>query len=210
MVKRTSSSLAADTSSLGEKLRFSRKNAGMTMQAVADGAGLSVGFISQIERDLTVPSLSSLRAITQVLGQPISHFLEQPQGQSLTSRGAERTVYSVPQGKVRYERLSNNFPGSTLRSVLVHEPPGYRHEPISHEGEEMYFLLHGEITVEIEGEQTILRTGDTIHFDSRRVHATWNHGTETATLLWCGTMDVFGEDTIDPTHGSQQKQQDKK
>lgn len=172
------------------------------MQAVADETGLSVGFISQIERDLTAPSLSSLRSVSRALGQPISYFLQQPEGTAPTSRGTERVVYTVAKGTVRYERLSTSFPGSTLRSVLVHEPPGYRHEPISHEGEEFFFLLEGEITVEVEGEATILRAGDTIHFDSTRTHASWNHGTEPATLLWCGTMDVFGEDAINPTHGS--------
>mgnify|MGYP000235820116 CR=1 FL=1 len=49
------------------------------------------------------------------------------------------------------------------------------------------------ITVEIEGERKIMAVGDTIHFDSTRIHSTWNHGTETASILWCGTMDAFGE-----------------
>ena len=75
----------------------------------------------------------------------------------------------------------------------MHEPPGHRVEPISHRGEEMFYIIDGEITVEIEGDAEILRKGDSIHFDSRRVHSTWNHTTQTASILWCGTMDVFGD-----------------
>lgn len=172
------------------------------MQIVADGAGLSVGFISQVERGLSVPSLSSLRAICGVLGKPVSYFLDPPAGDAATTRETERVEFSVGEGSLTYERISTLFPGSVLRSVLVHEPPGYRTEPIRHAGEEIFFMLRGVLTVEIEGRRSVLGAGDSIHFDSRRIHATWNHGTETASLLWCGTMDVFGEGAIGPTHGS--------
>jgi len=185
---------------LGEKLRACRKEISMPMRVLADGAGLSVGFISQVERGLTVPSLSSLRAISGVLEMPISYFLEQPRGSESTTRGSKRISYSVEEGSLSYERLSTNFHGSRIRSVIVHEPPGYRTEPISHEGEEIFFMLNGEITVEIEGKRTVLREGDSIHFDSSQIHATWNHTGETVSWLWCGTMDVFGEDMIDPVH----------
>ena len=53
-------------------------------------------------------------------------------------------------------------------------------------------MIKGELTVEVEEERVILRAGDSYHFDSTKTHCTWNHRTEVATLLWCGTMDVFG------------------
>ena len=74
---------------------------------------------------------------------------------------------------------------------MVHEPPGHRTEPISHRGEEMFYMIDGELTVEIEGKREILRKGDSFHFDSHRVHATWNHTDRTTSLLWCGTMGHF-------------------
>ena len=177
---------------LGNLLRARRKELGLTMQVVADAAGLSAGFISQIERGLTAPSLASLAGISEILKTPMSTFLSQPDADDM-SRQASRVSYSVPGADVSYERVSTTFPGSQLHSVIVHEPPGHRSAPISHKGEEMFFILAGNITVEIEGEHTIMAVGDTIHFDSTRVHSTWNHGTETASILWCGTMDVFGE-----------------
>ncbi len=180
---------------LGEQLRRCRKEARLTMQYVADNAGLSVGFISQVERGLAAPSLSSLRSIARVLQRPISEFLEQPGSSTGATRSGSRVSYRVADGSISYERLSANFPGSTLRSVIFHEPPGHRSEPISHEGEELFYMLQGEITVEIEGERKILRQGDSMHFDSRRTHATWNHTDQTVSILWSGTMDVFGEDT---------------
>ncbi len=191
-----------DPQGLGRQLRSCRKELGLTMQAVADSAGLSVGFISQVERGITAPSLASLVSIANVLQKPLGHFLQQPSSGTQLTRQNDRVSYNVVGGGLSYERLSANFPGSTLRSVIVHEPPGHRAEPISHEGEEMFYVLSGEITVELEGERTVLSSGDSIHFDSRKVHSTWNHSTEIASILWCGTMDVFGDGDPDPIHKS--------
>jgi len=178
---------------LGESLRAKRKGLGLTMQYVADQAGLSVGFISQVERGITTPSLASLVSLADVLKTDITSFLRSPPSSEQTTHKVDRLAYSVAGADVSYERLSTSFNGSKLHSVIVHEPPGHRVEPISHKGEEMFYVIDGEITVEIEGETEILRKGDSIHFNSRRVHSTWNHTTKTASILWCGTMDVFGD-----------------
>lgn len=187
MVKSAAHPTPSDAA-FGERLRQCRTDAGMTMKTVADRAGLSVGFISQVERGLTVPSLTSLRAIAQVLGRPMSHFLDPP------AHGAGERAFRVAEGGIRYERLSTRFAGSQLHSVLVHEPPGHRTEPTAHPGEEIYYVLSGVLTVEIEGKATHLTAGDSLHFRSDRVHSVWNHGTAVATVLWCGTMDLFGDD----------------
>ena len=199
MLKSEGSSKFESAANLGAMLRARRKRLGLTMQTVADEAGLSVGFISQIERNLTQPSLGSLASIADVLNTPIGAFLDQPRSTGLATHEGKREIYSVPGAEPSYERLSASFEGSRLHSVIIHEPPGHRTEPIRHFGEEMFYMISGEITVEIEGDREILRPGDSIHFDSGRTHATWNHGHETASILWCGTMDVFG-DAPEPIH----------
>lgn len=172
----------------------------MTMQQVADRIGLSVGFISQLERDLTGPSLTTLASLARVLEQPVSAFLSQPDiPQNLTRRDG-RVPYSTGHRTMSYERLSTTFPGSTLRALLTYAMPGHRGEPTSHGGEELMFILHGELTFEIEDEVSVLCEGDSIHFDSRRTHAVFNHTNQVTSILWCGTIDVFGDDEPDPIH----------
>ncbi len=188
----------ADEITLGDKLRARRRELGLTLQNVADKAGLTVGFISQIERNLTAPSLSSLVSVSHVLGTQVSEFLSQPKGDKSITRHDERRVYGFGGSSLSYERLSSNLPDNVLRSVIIHEPPGHRAEPISHEGEEMLFILNGTLTVEIDGMKTVLETGDSIHFPSTTIHSTWNHSENTTAILWVGTMDVFGEDGGDP------------
>jgi transcriptional regulator with XRE-family HTH domain len=188
------SALKAPAATVGERLRDRRKELGLTLKEVADGAGLSVGFISQLERGLAAPSLSSLAGISKVLGIHMSRFLSVPPGDKALTRNAQRAVYAVDAGALSYERLSAVFPGSVLNSVLIHEPPGHRSEPIRHEGEELFFVLDGSLTVEVDGKRTILSAGDSIHFASTRKHSTWNHTTSPTTILHVCTMDVFGDE----------------
>ena len=182
---------------LGTRLRNRRKGRGLTMQAVADSAGLTAGFISQVERNLAAPSLSSLTCIAEALDAHITDFLQAPPDAAEVSRDALRELYAVPGGTVAYERLSTTFPGSRLTAVLIHEPPGRRSEPMRHSGEELFFVLEGELTVVVDGATSVLRRGDSIHFDSRRPHSTWNHTDGETIIIVCNTMDVFGGDDGD-------------
>lgn len=180
---------------LGERLRVRRKELKLTLQEVADKAGFSVGFISQIERGITVPSLVSLVGVCRALNVEIGTFFQQPKGNPVTRHDA-RLVYGLAQNgqnAVTYERLSASFPGNVLRSTLIHEPPGFRSEPMSHEGEEIFYIVAGALTLELDGERMILEAGDTVHFPSTRTHVTWNHTTEPATIFHTCTMDVFGD-----------------
>jgi transcriptional regulator with XRE-family HTH domain len=183
----------ADAPPIGERIRARRKAMGLTLQTVADRAGLTAGFISQIERGIGAPSLSSLAAISRVLEVDPAVFFVQPPGPGAISRAGNRPVYGLDPKALSYERISSTFPGNVLRAVIIHEAPGHRSEPISHEGEELFFILSGALTVELEGRRHILNAGDSIHFASTRVHSTWNHTTAPTTLLHTCTMDVFGD-----------------
>lgn len=202
---------AEDHGQLAARLRERRREVGMTLKDVADAAGLSVGFISQIERGITVPSLSSLVSVSRVLDVNVGDFLTsqpQPDEDAVQTKQSERPVFAVSESSVTYERVSSSFPGHVLRSVIIHEPPGHRSEPIAHEGEEMMFVLDGTITVEIDGDRTILDKGDSVHFLSSRVHSSWNHTDKPATILWAGTMDVFCEEPATPFHKNKKQKAD--
>lgn len=178
---------------LGARLRDRRKLLGLTLQHIADSANLSVGFISQIERGIAVPSLTSLVAVCRVLGSEVGDFLQQPRGDKPVTRHDQRPVYVLGPNAPAYERLSASFPGNVLRSVIFHEPPGFRSEPMAHEGEEIFFILEGALTIEVDGERTILEAGDSVHFPSTRTHDVWNHTDGITSVLHTCTMDVFGD-----------------
>jgi transcriptional regulator with XRE-family HTH domain len=178
---------------LGDRLRSRRQELRLTLKEVALGSGLSVGFISQIERGITSPSLSSLVSVARVLDMEVGEFLAQPKPEGSITRHDQRPVYAISPNSLTYERLSSSFEGSILRSVIIHEPPGHRSEPIAHEGEEMFYVLDGSVTIEVAGERSVLEVGDSLHFQSTKIHSSWNHTNRPATILWVGTMNVFGE-----------------
>jgi transcriptional regulator with XRE-family HTH domain len=187
---------------LGHELRQRRLGLGLTLKQVADGAGLSVGFISQLERGLTAPSLSSLVSICKVLKTDIGTYLQQPRAGQRLSRHGQRPVYSLaglnldqPGNPIRYERVSTQFPGRKLHSVIMNVPAGYRAETIAHDGEEMIFVLSGELTSFIDGHHAILQPGDAEHFPSTLPHSIWNHTGSPAQVLWVGTQELFGQES---------------
>ena len=90
--------------SLGRLLRERRHELGLTQQDVATAAGLSIGFISQVEHGHTAPSLSSLVAISGALKTRVSRFLpQQPRGGSTFTRQSEREARGLELGAIRYE-----------------------------------------------------------------------------------------------------------
>jgi transcriptional regulator with XRE-family HTH domain len=182
---------------LTDRLRNRRKELKLTLKDVAEKSGLSFSFISQIERGLTMPSLTSLIALSRALDISINHFLEQPSGGSADTRHNRRVAYGLGPNSATYERLSSKFPGSVLNSALITEPPGRRTEPMSHEGEEFIFMVEGALTLEIEGEVYVLEQGDSLHFPSTRTHTTWNHTDRAAVMLHTCTMEYFGDGPAD-------------
>ncbi|MGR3804673.1 helix-turn-helix domain-containing protein [Marinibacterium profundimaris] len=181
---------------IGAKLRARRRALKLTLQEVAERAGLSTGFMSQAERDIAVPSLTSLHRICAVLGIAVQDVLPGTGPAPEATRRDARPKLSLRQDSdpaLAYERISTTFPGSVLNSVIMREAPGYRSEPQSHEGEEIFFVLDGALTVELEGERFELEAGDSLHFSSRRLHSTWNHTDRETAILHVCTMDVFGD-----------------
>ncbi|MCJ2121191.1 helix-turn-helix domain-containing protein [Methylobacterium sp. J-077] len=182
---------------LGERIRERRRDLKKTLQEVADASGLSVGFISQIERNLTVPSLSSLAMVAEVLDISIGDLTGQPAAPNPKTRQDNRTPYSLEAGQVRYERLSSVFPGSALHSVKFTMPCGYRSETVSHHGEELVFVIRGRIQYRVLKEVFVLDEGDSLHFDATKPHSieAMPHEAGVAVVVWTGTLDIFDGET---------------
>lgn len=199
MLKKSSDHAPNVSGDIGGKLRQRRKALGLTMETVATHAGVTIGFVSQVERNITSPSLSSLTAMAEALDAHVADFFDPPPKPEETSRAEMREIYSSPGGGFDFERLSTAFQGSTLNSLMVHHPPGFVIEEMVHEGEEFYYVMKGALTLIVEGVRTVLGVGDSIHFDSMRPHSVLNETSETVTVLVVNTMELFGEDREEET-----------
>lgn len=165
------------------------------MQQVADEAGLTIGFISQIERGISTPSLASLYNVAKALNATVDHFVSQKPSltHSAVSHAGKRQIYKVGDTTRYYEFLQRGFADAALNACISHVPPGHQSEMMSHEGEEFVYLVSGQMRYELDGIDYELGAGDTLHIDSRKPHRGHNIGAETAVELWVGTMRLFPE-----------------
>jgi transcriptional regulator with XRE-family HTH domain len=181
------------TESLGERLRRLRRAAKKTLQQVAEESGLSVGFLSQVERNLTGVSLSSLAGIARAVGTPMKVLFDHPIQEAPDSHQGLREPFSPVDLGQTYERLSSVFTHSQLHAVKLTLPPGYHSERIRHEGDEFVYVLAGKVRYTVDERAYELGPGDSLHFDGHQFHRLANAGTITAVLISVGTMDLFGD-----------------
>ncbi|MEO3385780.1 cupin domain-containing protein [Mesorhizobium sp. CAU 1741] len=176
---------------MGALIRARRRQLDMTLQALGDAAGLSVGFLSQVERDQATPSLGALAGIARGLGVDVDYFIATPSIGSGVTRADERATFSLPGSSVMYERLHAEFPGRGLSSFIMIVPPGHHSEMVHHEGDELLYVLEGDITQTVDGETIRLRAGDSLHFRGSSHHSWANESNGIARILWTGTMSLL-------------------
>jgi transcriptional regulator with XRE-family HTH domain len=176
---------------VGAIIRARRRQMQMTLQELGDSAGVSVGYLSQVERDHATPSLGTLAQIARALEIGIDYFIATPSAKAALTRQGERPKFSVDGSSVIYERLGAEFPGNLLSSFILIVPPGYRSEVVSHEGEEILYVLEGAIIQRLDDQEMVMSAGDSLHFRGNRPHAWSNHTDQPARLLWTGSLTLF-------------------
>lgn len=184
-------SAASSQPKVGALIRARRRQLHMTLQELCDAAGISVGYLSQVERDHATPSLGTLAQIARSLDVGVDYFISAPGVDEGLTRAGERNKFSVDGSSIVYERLGADFAGNVLSSFLLTIPAGYRSETVSHEGEEIVYMLEGAITFRIDGDEITLSAGDSFHFRGNSPHAWANETGEVARLLWTGTLPLF-------------------
>jgi transcriptional regulator with XRE-family HTH domain len=187
---------------LGQAIRTLRFERGLTLQAVAAAAGVSQSLISQVERGVASPSISTLRRIAGALQVPIAALFlgdgepsddeSDQSGRRVVVRRDERKGLHVPRSKVVYELLTPDLSRKIEFIWIEYEPGSVTHpEPMSHPGEENAVCLEGSVVVILDGQEFVLSEGDSISFDSGRLHQVENRSNEKAILISAITPPAF-------------------
>lgn len=156
---------------IGEKLKALRQEKGLSLEQLAGRVNLTRGFLSQVEKEKTSPSLSSLVKILGALDVRLAdffHCVEQRSGAVL--RKDERRYYT-DEGKARVASLAAGFPNPTFEPFYAEFEPGLAHEHLSGQGQIFAFVLQGALEIIIDDEAYVLEAGDCLYFDGRRPHA---------------------------------------
>ncbi len=174
---------------LGASIRRTRKRRDLTIQQVAKLSGLSISFISQLERDLLSPSVNSLQKISRALGIQIGGFFEGQGNTGRVVRADERPRLIYP-NRNEEEYLLTPVRSKKLQVLYYRLKPGATSgdTPYSHDSdEECGVVLRGCLEVSVNGEAYTLNAGDAITFDSHLPHAWRNASDEECEALWVVT-----------------------
>ncbi len=171
--------------SVGQAIRTSRDRKGLTLSELAEQAGLTVGGLSQIERDLVNPTIPTLRRIATELGVPVFTFLMEPEDQEqIVVRRERRLTFSIAATNASYEALSPHTRHRFEVARFTLEPQATTaDEPLSHPGEECCVVLRGTMRLELGEQAFVLNEGDAVQFDSGIPHRYINPGTELAEAI---------------------------
>lgn len=174
---------------LGRTLRRLRRERGMSLQALADRADISVGMLSHIERGISTPSLRSLSRIRDALGVPLSSLFEEDAASSARTdhvrRRGNRPVLDLGPKYLIKELLSPST-ARDLQFMILTIPPGggSGDQPLSSPGEKGGFMLEGMMRLEIGSNFLDIQEGDSVQFDSSIPHRFYNIGKVPAKVLW--------------------------
>jgi transcriptional regulator with XRE-family HTH domain len=178
---------------LGPRIRSLRQARRLTLRDVADRAGVTESFLSQVERDVTSPSIATVQRIAGALDLSIAQlFAEEPVSGRVVRREARRRI-AYPGLKAVDEFLTANMAGRLQVILSTIEPGGGTgEEPYTHDSdEEVVVVLAGTLDLWVADEHYVLREGDAITFPSRLPHWNINRGDTPVTVLFCVTPPSF-------------------
>ncbi|WP_275785839.1 cupin domain-containing protein [Pararhizobium gei] len=182
---------------LGTRLKLARQTRGLTLKALSDEANCSESLLSKIENGKATPSLPMLHRLVKVLGTNIGWMFEESDGEEgIVFRSGTRpliTLDPLRQGEgISLERVIPYSPGHLLQCNIHHiEEEGESSGPIEHAGEEVGYVLNGEIELIVAEQSFNLKPGDAFVFKSELPHHYRNTGKGRASIFWVNTPPTF-------------------
>jgi DNA-binding transcriptional MerR regulator/mannose-6-phosphate isomerase-like protein (cupin superfamily) len=174
---------------IGAHLRQLRSRRRLSLAAVARAVGVSVGFLSALERSQMSGSVGTLRKLAKFYKTNILDFFDANGASSRQVHPAERKILEAGTG-VCMELLAwgNTAMEPHLFRIAPNAGSG---EPYTHEGEEFIYVLRGELAITLDGEEYRLKPGDSFYFESSIPHRWRNPGRRETRVLWVNTPPTF-------------------
>ncbi|MBE7089043.1 MAG: cupin domain-containing protein [Clostridiales bacterium] len=175
---------------IGSKIKRLRLQLNLSQSELADRCELTKGYISQLENDITSPSISTLRDILYALGTDLSEFF--------AKESEERIVFSVSDFIEKQENgmllkwIIPNAQKNEMEPVMVELEQGASTPfDFPHEGEEFGYVLEGKICIELGKKKHVCKKGETFYYTANTPHNILNVGKSTAKFIWISTPPNF-------------------
>lgn len=175
---------------IGSRIKTLRIVKGLTQEELADRAELSKGFISQLERDLTSPSISTLSDILQCLGVSVAEFFAEDSDEQVVFSGEDYFEKVDSELKNKVEWIIPSAQKNIMEPIrLSLQPGGSTYPDNPHEGEEFGYVMQGEITIHIGNQTYHAEAGESFYYTPAKKHyITSKKGAE---LIWVSSPPSF-------------------
>ncbi len=175
---------------IGHKIKRLRIKNSLTLEELASRCELTKGFLSQLERDLTSPSIATLNDICEALGISLSAFFQDDQDAKVVFTADdffvdERDGYTV-------NWIVPNAQKNEMEPILIDLDPGCSSQEIApHAGEEFGYVLQGRVILVNGLKEHVIKKGQTFYIIGADNHYLKNDGSQPAKVLWICTPPIF-------------------
>ena len=193
---------ALDPTALGNRVRQLRQGANMSQRQLATAAGISFSAISKIENSLLSPTYDSLLRLVRGLGCDLTDlFRDAPPKMAMARRSITKRGRGIkhPTDSYDYELLCNDLSHKKMTPIRakIKARSIEKVPPLTHEGEELIFVISGTIEVHTQFYQPArLTAGDCIYFDSTMEHACVNKSDEDAEVFWVSSNSPMAKELM--------------
>jgi len=173
--------------SIGPKVRQLRRQKNLSLQQLAERAGLSAAAIHKIERNGMVPTITTLMKLSAALNRSVAYFVDEEQTEpAVLVRSDERKPVFTSKERLDLAGISGPYGQFFMAGAVATIEAGADSGPkrMEHPGEELIFMLDGTVCFEVEGEEYTLRRGDALHFRTDRPHRWGNPSVRPARAIW--------------------------
>jgi len=177
---------------IGQKIKQLRIKNGLTQEELASRTELSKGFLSQLERDLTSPSIATLEDIVCALGSDLENFFKEETDEQIIFKSKDYFIDEQENCKIAW--IVPNAQKNEMEPILLELPEhGISQEVKPHEGEELGYVLQGKVVlVDLENNfEWVVKKGETFYIKGDYLHCIRNDSAQTARLLWVTTPPIF-------------------
>lgn len=175
---------------IGEKLKRLRVKKQLTLEELANRSELTKGFLSQVERNLTSPSIATLADILEALGTTLGEFFAEEKDERIVFGSADFFENEQEGYKVSY--IVPNAQKNSMEPILLElEKGGMSQELEPYDGEEFGYVLQGKVTLHYGEDCLTVKKGQTFYIKCDKTHFLSNDGGSAAKVLWVSNPPFF-------------------
>ncbi|MBQ7407789.1 MAG: helix-turn-helix transcriptional regulator [Clostridia bacterium] len=175
---------------LGEKIKQLRHSCNLTQGELADRCELTKGYISQIENDLTSPSIATLIDILAALGSSLKEFFNDDEEEKIVY--CEEEYIEKAESDLVINWLIPNAQKNAMEPVRIELLPGGKtSSDVPHEGEEFGYVLSGEICIMLGKKKHVCKKGNSFYFKADKPHFIKNEKSVKAVFVWVSSPPTF-------------------